>query len=147
MKRSVLCLLLIYSSNIFANYTIPIRDTSNPVREDFLRKSKGQHTAGLILAGGGLGLVIVGGTIAAKETVETITGTNRNTSGFESATLLILLGAFSMIGAIALLIAARRNKRKARDASIGVKMESFHLPPSYGVAFHQYPAIRLKIRL
>ena len=120
-------MLLIISVTSFSQQT----DPSQPlIREDYLKKSKGQKTAAFILLGVGVGMF----AIAAPGNVS-----------FDALGTLVGIGAVATLSSIPLFIASGRNKRKAMAATASFKIETGAGIQNTSIISRSYPAISLRI--
>jgi hypothetical protein len=91
-----------------------------------------------VLLGGGPALIITGFLIG-----------NGKDASFSGAGVVIgAAGFLSMVGSIPLFIASRRNKRKAKDASVYLQLEKIPVIQQTGMGSHSYyRAVSVKFNL
>lgn len=130
MKRiTVFALLLMLSTTSFSQETQP----STPLtRADYLKKSKTQKTIGFIFLGAG------------ALTFISVSGGNTD---FGTLGPVVVLGAVLTLSSIPLFIASGRNKRKAKNASLGFKFEENQMMQQTAANFHSLPALSFKLNL
>jgi hypothetical protein len=137
MKKMIFfMMLLIWASTSFSQQTnLPQKMT----REDYLAKSKRQHSGAWVLLGGGAALILVGDLV----------GNNKNSSFGDAGTGVIVagIGVLSMLGSIPLFIAAGKNKRRGNALSASIDMENAETIQGYSLVHSSYPAICIKVRL
>ena len=96
-------LLLVLSITSFSQQSKP------PTREDYLNKSKRQHTIAWVLLAGGASCVLI---------VPLAWGiTTKNGGGFQVVTGIFAAGLIAVPASIPLFIAAQRNKKKGMKLS------------------------------
>ncbi len=127
-KIIVYSLLILFAARAFSQQTDTVKIMT---RKDYRARSNGQKITGFVLLGAGVTCL----GIASGGNAE-----------FDSLPVLVIGGALATLTSIPLFIAAGRNKRKARNAVAGLKLES---APSIQNNFvlHSYPAISVKINL
>jgi hypothetical protein len=127
-KITTIIILLSLSISSFSQ-----ADTSHPkTSADYRYQSRSQRISGLVLLG-------ISATCLAI-------GAPGNVS-FETLGALVFVGGASALGSIPLLIAAGRNKRKAKRMSAGINLQKSLLIQANSFAFHYYPAVKLTFRL
>jgi hypothetical protein len=108
-------------------------ESSQPVtKEDFLKKSKGQKTAGFVF----LGIGATALAIAAQGNVD-----------FDTLGALVVLGGVSTLCSIPLFIGSGRNKRKANAMTGLFKIEKEAVAKNATLVYSYYPSIALRLRL
>jgi len=118
MKKYIaLLLLLAFQARSIAQQTTP---GSNKTREELLKKSNNQKTAGYLMLIGGA-VAIAGGTALFAENFDLFS--SEANSGEAGGAILVAAGAASMIGSIFVFSASARNKREANSMAVGFKME------------------------
>ena len=114
MKKFIICTIL--SISIVCNSCAQDNDYQKPVtREDYLKTSKGQKTAGFIFLGAGVGSVLL------SQRADSFTGTG----------ILEIAGVLSALSSIPLFIAGGKNKRRAFLLPATQKT-ALGLPPNMG---------------
>lgn len=130
MKKAILfTALLIISTSSFSQQT---ESTQPLTKEDYLKKSKSQKTAGFVLLGIGVACI----AIAAPGDVS-----------FGVLPVLVIGGAGAAVGSILLFSAASRNKRKAMKMTASIDAKKIPNVSSSGILYNSYPAISFKIKL
>ena len=128
MKKTILfTILLIISATSFSQQTEPFKPVT---KEDFLKRSKSQKTAGFVF----LGITAVCIGIAAPGDVS-----------FDALPVLVISGAGAAVTSILLFSAAGRNKRKAMKMSASIDVKKIPDLTSSGIFSEYYPALSLKI--
>jgi hypothetical protein len=136
----VLLLLLVISATTFSQQTDP---PPSLTKQDYLKKSKSQNTAGWILAGAGTSLVVVAfATTNLSDIGDAINGDN---SGLNTGTALFVTGGIVAISSIPLFIIAAKNKRKAM--SLSLKNEPVSAPFRIDIINSTIPSFTLKLSL
>ena len=130
MKKIILfTILLIVTITSFSQQT----DPSQPLtKQDYLRKSKSQKTAGFVFLGIGAGCI----AIAAPGNVS-----------FDVLPILVIGGGAAVVSSILLFSAARRNKKKAMKMSASIDAKKIPDFLASGTFSEYYPDISLKIHL
>ena len=146
-KIMIYVMLLLLSATSFSQQNNP----SQPfTREDYLKKSKNQKTAGWILLGGGAVMSAIGSVVLLNEVADIYVNifdpnpppaNNDETLG----SVLFVGGVLAMAGSIPLFIAAGKNRRKAA-ASVSFKMENATNIYQCAVTNTRYPAVAVQIR-
>ena len=123
--------------------SIPTQLTS--IQTDYLKKSKHQKTATLILLSGGGALMITGYIIPKGEVIHEspIGQKSYKNDGIRGA--LTSSGAIVMLGSIPLFIASSKNKRKGM--SLSFKNEMVPRVQNRSFVYYAIPSLSLKIRL
>lgn len=130
MKKIILIFLLLITSAIsFSQQTEPFKPVT---KEDFLKRSKSQKTAGFVF----LGITAVCIAIAAPGDVS-----------FGTLPVLVIGGAGAAVASILLFSAAGRNKRKAMKMSAYIDAKKIPDITTSGIFLEYYPALSLKINL
>ena len=115
--------------------------TGQFTREDYLQKSKRQKTTAWILLGGGAAFVAGGMIWWSQE----FTLFGPSSSGETGATVMVLAGTCSMLGSIPVFIASARNKNKANNLMVGLKMENAISYKATPTKFQPFPAISITL--
>jgi len=135
MKKIIICTMLLFvTTSSYSQQTNPIQPLTS---QDYLKKSKSQKTAALVLLGGGTVLIGAGLLIG-----------NRKESSFDDAAtggVIAGIGILSTIGSIPLFIASGRNKRKAMNVSTYFEIRKNPAITQTGTAFHSSPSLSIKI--
>lgn len=130
MKQIIICLLFMLAT--IASFCQEMKSSHPLTREEYLSKSKNQRTAAKVLLIGGGALIGITAILAS----------NKETSFDEAGTYAVLagIGIVASLTSIPLFIAANRNRKKAKNATAGLKMER-------GLYSYSYPALTFKISL
>jgi hypothetical protein len=107
--------LLLVVENIFSQRLVE----QNQIKDFYLQKSKNQKTTGLILAGAGTALIVVGGYVFDKSWDE-VSATTTDIAGFA-----VLTGVLADLASIPYFISSCRNKKKAATFSLGYQSVYF----------------------
>lgn len=118
--------------------------------DDYLKKAKGQNTAGWVLAGTGIALVTAGASIGFSEAMISL----GNIFSFEepepssnTGEVLFYSGLVLAAGSIPFFIAAGKNKKEARRFSASLKIEDRWQWQQQGKIKQFYPALSLRVPL
>jgi hypothetical protein len=145
-KQIVFFLLLLISTSTFSQKDTLAQTFNNA---DYLKKSKKQNTTGWILLGSGFAVaaagIITGVNGSADELVGIFTGEESNK--FETGSALIFIGAATMLGSIPFFIASSKNKRKANELTLSLKLENRSWVQKNSIVRSGYPAISVKLNL
>jgi len=129
MKKTIICAMLLLLATVsFSQQTNP---TQPLTREDYLKKSKSQKITAFVLLGGG---------------VTTLAIISKGNTSFDVLGILAVAGTLSTLGSIPLFIASGRNKRKAKMASVYLRIERAEIFP-ITIKSLTYPGIGLQIKL
>ena len=157
MKQVITAIVLLaMSSALFSQQNVSSRSFT---KEDYLRKSKGQRTAGIILVSTGATACLIGTTVAVADAVQ---NTSKDISrgignaldpGSEPAVkhqhsgggVIFLSGAVASIVGIAFLSEASKNKKRA--LSVSFKPEQTFRLQNYNLVSRSVPALSLTINL
>ena len=104
----------------------PTATKTPSVKTDYLKKSKSQKTAAWILLGSGVALVSTGFVIGMTEAVGDLTCILllcEEQQSSNTGEIFFYTGLASMGGSIPLFIASSKNKRKAEQVAVLLKME------------------------
>lgn len=130
MKQITICtILLVLSATSFCQETQP---STTLTRDEYLKKSKAQKIFGFIFLGAG------------AITLISVSGGNTD---FGTLGTLVVAGGLATLASIPLFIASGRNKRKAKNASLSIKVEKNQTIQPNELSFHLFPAISLKLNL
>ncbi len=140
MKRTLSCFLMILA------FILVGAQQTEPVREEYLKKSKQQKTAAWILMASGTALSI-GGTILTMNNLHE--WGEPMSSDEEAGMVMYALGGCAVTGGIVLFTAAARNKRNARKTPVamGFKMEKATIVRQAASINISYPALSLSLNL
>ncbi len=123
-----------------------------PVRAgntDYLKKSKRQQTAALVLLGGGATLtatgLIIGLSHVDNEIVAAFNGENSNS--FTAGAVLFYTGLACMAASIPFFISSSNSKRKSMGAGAFLKLENRPQVQQGMMVNTRFPVIGLKITL
>ena len=133
MKQLTILILLIFSA--INSPSQPKTTASALINTDYLQKSKRQKTAAFIMLGGGMAVLLTGVIIEA-------TNWDSNVGN-----VLAAVGALSEVGSIALFIASAKNKKKAMNASVFLKLENVMIIKRSLYTRKTYPAVSITINL
>ena len=143
MKKIIIfALLLIISATTFSQQINP---SPTLTKQDYLQKSKKQQTVAWILAGGGVGLVVI--AIATTSTNDVANAVGGNDSGLGAGAALFTLGGITALTSIPLFIASGKNRKRAMAATSFLKMETVPVIGQSGFINKNYPALSVKISL
>jgi O-antigen/teichoic acid export membrane protein len=138
MKKFIICtMLMAMAATSFCQET---NSTQPLTKQDYLKKSKDQKTAALVLVGVGGGLIVVGIVNGVKGFDDW-----SNDSYYGRAVTFSIIGAVGVLSSIPLFIASHRNKRKAMRFSF--KNESAPQLLKNSFAYRFVPSLSLKILL
>jgi hypothetical protein len=129
MKKQLAVLLLLTLSCTSFCQQMPATPL---IKSDYLAKSKSQRIVGWVFLGAGATAL----AIASKGNVD-----------FDILPVLVIGGGIAVLTSIPLFIGAAKNKRKARNASAFLKIQSLEAIQHTFVAGTYYPAVSLKINL
>ena len=142
MKKIIMGTMLL----ITANATFCQQNNPSPIltKQDYMKKSKHQKTAGWILMGGGATFLLTGIVIPKGALTHSgfLDDTYKN-DGIKDA--FDLTGIVSMLGSIPFFIASSKNKKKA--ASLSFKNEPIPKLQKNSFVYRTIPALTLKIYL
>lgn len=113
-----------------------------PSREEYLKRSENQKTAGWILLGGGTAMMVAGGVLAASSLNHHLF---EHDAGGDIGAALLLAGFASDLGSIPLFISSGKNARKAAMLSLG--NQPVLLPANAGLIWETQPSLKLSWRL
>jgi len=157
MKQVVTAIVLLaMSSTLFSQQNASARSFT---KEDYLRKSKGQRTAGIILVSTGATACFIGTIAAVSDAVQNTSKEisrgvgNALDPGSEPAVkhqhsgggIIFLGGAVASVVGIALLSEAGKNKKRA--LSVSFKPEKAFQLQNYNLVSRSVPALSLTISL
>lgn len=119
MKKMIILLVFVTSMQIcFAQDTANLKSQPLYVKEDYLKKSKHQKTAAIVMVSVGAAMFITGAVMAASE-IEII-GSSYG-SGSEVGGVIGITGLAAMLGSIPLFISAKKNRKRALSVSFQPK--------------------------
>lgn len=144
MRKIIICILLfLVHSSLFSQQTDPELTLTT---EDYLKKSKKQENAGLILLIGGLAVFATGAILPGSESnncndpifcsVEDLT-----TEGIKASFKVV--GVLSAIGSIPFFIESGKNRRMA--ASLTLSTQRIILMDKRNLVYTSFPALEIKI--
>ena len=139
-KITIVLLLFILSIATFSQQTDP---PPSLTKQDYLKKSKSQRTAGWILAGTGTGLVLV--AFATTDLGDIGDAINGDNSGLNRGTALFVTGGIVALSSIPLFIIASKNKRKAMSLSFKNEISTQIQRNKY--VHTRIPSLNIKINL
>ena len=142
MKKIILCtMLMAIGATTFCQETNP---TTPLTRADYLLKSKKQKTFAWILAGTGVGVMVVAvATVSEKDAANYLFQTDN--SGFNTSATLFAIGGIISLSSIPLFIASGRNKRKGMRLTF--KNERTPQIHKSSFVYRYVPSLSLKISL
>jgi len=144
----IICITLLTSSvPIFSQQTNPVH---NWTKENYLQKSKHQKTAAWILLTSGTALGVTGTAIGFNSRYNELASslfTGKHDKTYVAGEILFFTGIAGVLGSIPLIIASSRNKRRAMETAIFLKMETRPTIQRNIMSALPYPAISLKISL
>ena len=142
MKKIILfTMLLIIATTTFSQQTKP---STTLTKQDYLKKSKTQKTFAWILAGGGVGVMVVAiATVSEKDAANYLFQTDN--SGVNTSATLFVIGGITTLSSIPLFIAAHRNKKKGMSFSF--KNETAPQIQKSSFVYRPVPSLTLKISL
>lgn len=123
---AILCMAVVTASSAQADSVTVM------TKSDYLHKSKSQKTVGFVMLGIGAGLVAV----AAPGNVD-----------FDTLGALVVVAGAAALVSIPLFISAAKNKRRARAASVQLKMRKIPVPVQNSLAIESYPSLTFRINL
>jgi hypothetical protein len=133
MKKITVCaMLIIFSAASFSQETHP---SPSLTQNDYLKKSKRQKTTGLILLSGGVAVGVIG----------ILASLNSNDIGI--LYLGTLVGGGMVIASVPFFNASARNKEKAKNAFVSLRLEKVQSIQRSQLSFHEFPAISIKLGL
>ena len=153
MKKIILyTLLLLFPAASFC------QSTSNnlpAIKTDYFKKSKNQKTAAWILLGGGFALSTTSVLLASPKVEEDYINIFAGVflaepapgNNYTAETILLVAGTAAMLGSIPLFIASGKNKKRAMNMAMNIKMEKATIIERHSFVQGSYPAIALKINL
>ncbi len=150
MKMIIICsLLLLVTARSFSQQINGIQPVT---RQDYLKKSKNQKKAAIVLLAGGAALIGTGIWIFSGESFDTGDIFNYNQkakAGSEWGTGIPIagVGLLSTIGSIPFFIASGRNKRKSMKVSTSLRIEKTQIIRQNGISFSSFRAISVSINL
>ena len=112
-------------------------------KQEYLKKSKSQRTAGGIILGGGA--ILIGAGLATSLGNGLANLFEQEAKKNNSGDVLTVLGVFSFAGIIPLLISAGKNKRKA--LSLSVKNQPSQVLQNNRLYSKMIPSLTFKINL
>ena len=128
MRNIFICsMLLMYATYGFCQQT---QLTKTP--EEYLKLSRSQKAGGFVLLG--LGAI-------------TLTTAALGDFDFDTLGIVVVIGSAFTLTSIPLFIAASRNKKKAKKASLGFKFERIQKLQPMAVRIHSIPGISLRLNL
>ena len=136
MKKSILSFFLLFAASLaFGQDTVL-------TKEQHLRKSRSSNTAGWILLGGGVGMLV--GSVATFELNISPFGASSSGDNLKPA-LLAIGGVGAIIGSIVSFSAAKQHKKKAAELTFG--NQRVPVVRQSGFVSYMQPALQLRIRL
>jgi hypothetical protein len=137
MKKCILSLFLLFAASLaFTQDTVL-------TKEQHLRKSRSSKTAGWILMGGGVGMLV--GSMATYELNINLWGASSSSGDNTKSSLLAIGGAGAIIGSIISFSAAKQHKKKAAELTLG--NQRVPVLRQSGFVSYMQPALRLRIPL
>ena len=143
MKKMIILLVFVTSMQIcFAQDTANLKSQPLYVKEDYLKKSKHQKTAAIVMVSVGAAMFITGAAIAASEME--IMGSSSG-SGDAAAGVIAATGVAAMLGSIPLFISAKKNRKRA--LSVSFQPKSAEVIQGNVVHLRSLPSVNFSIRL
>jgi hypothetical protein len=144
-KTIVFAVLLIVAFNSFSQQT----QVTQPIsRDEYMKKSKKQKTAGWVLLAGGTAIWITGLIILENTIVYDLGGIfNGNNQSFNSGSVVFASGLIIAAGSIPFFIISAHNKHKAMRATAFLRIENVPVIQHASFISHSYPAVSVKINL
>ena len=146
-EKFLICLVFLLAVNVSAFTQQP---NSRTDKEYLLLKSKHQNTGAWILLGGGAALTAVGlaiGVSSVYNELGSVITTGKDDHSFVAGEAVLITGFASMAGSIPLFIASARNKRRAMETVLTLKMESRPKIENRSIYSSRYPAMSIKFSL
>ena len=141
MKKMIILLVFVTAmQTVFAQDTANRKTQPLSVKEEYLKTSKRQKTAAIVLLSVGAAFVITSTALVADDLEDWDGG---NSAAVESA--LFLTGAAAMLGSIPLFISAGKNRRRA--LSISLKNERTEMIQGNIVHLRSLPSVNFRISL
>jgi len=140
-------LLLIFSISSSSQQTNPVQQFT---KTDYLKKSKHQKTAAWILMGAGGALVSSAFVIGMGQATDILVGVltlSEPEQHSNTADVLFYTGLASMAGSIPFFIASSKNKKKANQIAVLLKMEKLTSFRYQSFKQNTYPALSVRIFL
>ena len=128
-KITIVAMLLIFSATTFCQETQPAAPLT---REEYLKKSKNAKIAGFVVLGLGLGVLVV----ASQADVD-----------YDALGTLVFVGGILTLTSIPIFISAGKNKRRAKNATVGFKFERTQTLQQNAISFRSVPALSIKLQL
>lgn len=154
MKSSfTLVAIMLFAANVFAQQTEP---SATLTKDDYLRKSRHQRVAGMIMVPAGIIMGTVGAVISIRNTADDINRGFGNAFGADeparksdraAATILMISGSAAVVTGIVLLVNAGNNKRKANAISWSIKSESLLCLNRTTFTYRPVPSLSVRIRI
>jgi len=147
MKKVVIYFLLLTMS--VTSFCQQAGQNTPAVKTDYLKKSKNQKTAAWVLLSGGFALTAAGVIVGVDEAVNDL-GNIFDPEAQPSSNIggvLFFTGGAAMLGSIPFFISSAKNKKRAMQTSVGLKMEkSSSIRENYLIQ-NSYPALSLRFNL
>ncbi len=145
MKKIMILLLILTIS--LKGFTQQTSSVPTATKEYFLKKSSRQKTTGFILLGGGVAVATTGMILGLSSVDEAIVGAfnNETNDTFTAGSVLLVIGAASMLSSVPFFIAAGKNKRNAMAATAFIRLDDHPVLHQNSMTKLSYPAIGVKI--
>ena len=145
-KIMIYFLLLVIPGASFCQQTnenIPV------VRTDYLKKSKNQKTAAWVLLSGGFALTTAGVIVGVNEAVNDLGNIfdPEAQPSSNAGAILFFTGGAAMLGSIPFFISSAKNKKRAMQTTVGLKIEKSSSVHGNYLIQNSYPALSLKFNL
>ena len=121
----------------------PVQSPEAEASTMYLKKSKQQKVAAVLLAGGGSILAFSGMMAGLNE----VFSPGYDSKDASLAAVLFYGGSIMALSSIPLFISSARNKKRAMQLNAAIKMEPVYLPTTSGISRSAYPALTLRFSL
>jgi hypothetical protein len=144
IKITIFAILFVVSATSFCQQIDP---NGLSMRDHYQKKSKNQKTAAWFLLGGGTAMVVAARIVAQNQIENDPFGTVLFAKNLGGSAALFAGGICAALGSIPLFVASARNKKKAAEVSLNLKIEKTTAFQKAGLRLHSYPATSLQIKL
>lgn len=134
-----------YASNAQVDTIQNRKLTDKELGIDYIKKSKNQKTAALIMLIGGTVATTIGVAISASGGLDCAFGSPDCNKNQTLANVLAISGSVAILGSIPMFIAANKNKKKAISLSVSRQPAPWIIKNN--VAYKTVPSLTLKIGL
>jgi len=137
MRKIIVCTMLLFF--VVTSFCQQENSSQSLSRQDYLKKSRHQQTAAIVLLSAGLLSTALGSVQINPNSFE---------GGGNSQSPVFLIAGLAAIGAsIPLFVASIKNKRKATNVSTYLRFERVPLLKETGLTLHPYACLALKLNL